>query len=82
MAWYALYKWFRTFRKSPYVNYVDHYRNYLYDQWFNGLSLEEQEAEVKRIEKEKEARRMRVNTALAMLYGMNFLYQGKWTEPW
>ena len=40
MAWYALYKWFIPWRKTPYVNYISWYKKYLYDEWFKSLSEE------------------------------------------
>lgn len=31
MAWYLLYKWFVSFRKLPYVNIINWYRQFLYE---------------------------------------------------
>lgn len=45
MAWYALYKWFRPFRRAPYYNFVVLYKTYLYDEWFKSLTDVEQEQE-------------------------------------
>ena len=45
MAWYSLYKWFISFRKLPYVNIINWYRRFLYEEWFNSLTEEEQEKE-------------------------------------
>ena len=46
MAWYALYKWFRKFRKEPYENINRLYSEYLYREWFLSLSEEEQKREI------------------------------------
>ena len=45
MAWYSLYKWFVSFRKLPYVNIINWYRQFLYEGWFNSLTEEEQKKE-------------------------------------
>ena len=49
MAWYSLYKWFVSFRKLPYVNIINWYRQFLYEGWFNSLTEEEQKKEKARI---------------------------------
>lgn len=38
MAWYSLYKWFISWRKTPYRNMISWYKKYLFDQWFESLS--------------------------------------------
>lgn len=43
MAWYALYKWFRSFRKTPYVDMIQAYRKQLYDEWYNSLTDEQRD---------------------------------------
>lgn len=72
MAWYSLYKWFVSFRKLPYVNIIVWYRQFLYKEWFNSLTEEEQEKEKARIKglKEKEmAGLQHACLALSMLVG-------------
>lgn len=54
MAWWALYKWFKPWRKTPYTNYIRWYSNYLYEEWFNSLTPEQQELVKERIQKEKD----------------------------
>ncbi len=80
MAWYSLYKWFISFRKLPYVNIINWYRRFLYEEWFNSLTEEEQEKEKARIKglKEKEmAGLQRTCLTLGMLVGLysNRIYQ-------
>ncbi len=73
MAWYSLYKWFISFRKLPYVNIINWYRRFLYEEWFNSLTEEEQEKEKARIKglKEKEmAGLQRTCLTLGMLVGL------------
>lgn len=53
MAWYALYKWFIPWRKTPYTNWVDWYSNKLYNDWWNSLPKERQEYLIKRQEERK-----------------------------
>jgi len=72
MAWYWLYKWFVSFRKLPYVNIINWYRQFLYDEWFNSLTKEEQKKEKARIEglKEKETAGLQYTClTLSMLVG-------------
>ena len=59
MAWYALYKWFIPWRKTPYMNYISWYKKYLYDEWFKSLSEEEKKAELDRIQRIKEREKKR-----------------------
>ena len=66
MAWYSLYKWFRTFRKREYVNYVSWYIGYL----FNSLSEEEQRKELERQEELKKKREHDGEAALENLLAM------------
>ena len=63
MAWYALYKWFIPWRKTPYMNYISWYKKYLYDEWFKSLSEEEKKAELDRIQRIKEREKKRTETA-------------------
>lgn len=53
MAWYALYKWFIPWRKTPYTNWVDWYSNKLYNEWWNSLPKERREYLLKRQEERK-----------------------------
>lgn len=54
MAWWALYNWFVQFRKTPYDHWIFWYKKYLYDEWFNSLSEDEQRNELKRIRLKEE----------------------------
>ena len=74
MAWYSLYKWFSTFRKIPYINCIAWYKNYLYTEWFNGLTEEEQEKEKLRIRKIKEKEDKDFQRILLMLGMISGLY--------
>ncbi len=71
MAWYSLYKWFVSFRKLPYVNIINWYRQFLYEGWFNSLTEEEQKKEKARIKglKEEIAGLQHTCLALSMLMG-------------
>ena len=62
-----LYKWFIQFRKSSYINWVNRYKRYLYDEWFNGLSDKEQNSELERQQKIKEKRKRDGEMTLARL---------------
>ena len=57
MAWRSLQRWFLRFRKSYYPDVIVIYKNYLYDEWFNSLSEEEQKAEIERQRQLKEKRK-------------------------
>lgn len=63
MAWYALYKQFIPWRKTPYVNYISWYKQNLYDEWFENLSEEEKKAELDRIQRTKEREKQRIEMA-------------------
>lgn len=69
MAWWALKKWFMRFRKSYYPDCRVLYKNFLYDEWFNSLSEEEQEKEIERQRMLKEKRKRDGERAM-----MQFLY--------
>lgn len=56
MAWYALWKWFSPWRKTPYVNYIESYKQTLAQQWWDSLTPEEQEEE-RRLYQENKKRR-------------------------
>ena len=71
MAWRSLRLWFETFRKSYYPNVIIVYKNYLYDEWFNTLSEEEQKAEAKRQKMLKEKQEREAKEALSRLIAMN-----------
>ena len=68
MAWYALYKWFIPWRKTPYVDYISWYKQNLYNEWFTSLSDEEQKEELERIQaicdRIKERRKRRTEMAI------------------
>lgn len=53
IGWYALYKWFRPWRKVPYVDYVRWYNDLLELQWLATLTPEQR----KRYEEKKERER-------------------------
>lgn len=67
MAWYALYKWFIPWRKTPYINWINWYKRHLYDEWFSHLSEYEQKAELERQQRIKEKRKHDGAIALARL---------------
>lgn len=67
MAWYALYKWFIPWRKTPYTNWIKWYKRYLYSEWFKNLSKEEQKVELERKQKIMEERKHNTEVALAKL---------------
>lgn len=64
MAWWALAKWFLPWCKSRRTNWVSWYKGYLYEQWFNSLSEEEQKNEIARIRKERELEKRRSEAAI------------------
>lgn len=70
MAWRSLYLWFQTFRKETYINVNAIYRKYLYDEWFNSLSEEEQKKEIEYQKKLKEKREREGKMALARFCAM------------
>lgn len=77
MVWYALYKWFIPWRKTPYMNYISWYKQILYDEWFESLPEEEKKDELDRIQriKEREKHRMEmafktINKVFSMAYSM------------
>lgn len=57
MAWYALYKWFIPWRKTPYINWIIWYKRHLYDEWFDNLPGDEQKAELERQKMIREKRK-------------------------
>ena len=71
MGWYALYKWFIQFRRIPYINYINWYRKFLYEEWFRSLSNQEQEAELIRQQELKEKKKKDSEMVLARLWLMH-----------
>ena len=67
MAWYALYKWFRPWRKAPYVNRIQQYKELLERQWYESLSPVEQ----MRYMKKKEESRRDARSALMFMLAFN-----------
>ena len=70
MAWRALKRWFESFRKSYYPDCRVLYKNYLYDEWFNSLSEEDQEEELRLQRELKEKRKRDGELALQRLLYM------------
>ena len=84
MAWFALYKWFSKFRKTPYTNYITVYKCKLYDEWFNSLSEEDKNKVLKYQKEKREKRRKEVNTFFKMLECINselYRISDKHNEP-
>lgn len=75
MAFWSLYKWFSKFRKRPYINYINLYKQKLFNDWYESLTENEKEEYQikKKIEKEKRKKR----DAEMLLYFTNImkLYQ-------
>ena len=71
MGWYALYKWFIQFRRIPYINYINWYRKFLYEEWFRSLSNKEQEVELIRQQELKEKKKKDSEMVLARLWLMH-----------
>lgn len=73
MAWYSLYKWFRSFRKIPYTDCIAWYRNHLYEEWFCDLTEEEQrkeELKIRKLKEKEDAGFQQSLLALGMLFGL------------
>ena len=70
MAWWALKKWFMRFRKSYYPDCRVLYKNFLYDEWFNSLTKEDQEEELRLQRELKEKRKREGELALQRLLYM------------
>lgn len=63
MAWWSLYKWFGSFRTTPYENMISWYTNKLNHEWYESLS-DEEKAEYHR---KAEERKRNNENALAQL---------------
>lgn len=70
MAWRSLQRWFMRFRKSYYPDCRVLYKNFLYDEWFNSLSEEDQEEELRLQLELKEKRKREGELALQRLLYM------------
>lgn len=55
MGWYSLYRWFRPWRKLPYVNYIKWYNDVLEQQWLETLTPDQREAYDKKKKQEQES---------------------------
>lgn len=75
MAWWALYKWFRPWRKTPYINYIQVYRKKLFDEWYESLTEEEKEIYQKNLKAKKERDRKHTMQLLNLLYAYPSLYE-------
>lgn len=53
MAWWSLYKWFGSFRTTPFENMITWYTNKLNHEWYQSLSDEEKERYLKKAEERK-----------------------------
>ena len=51
MAWWSLYKWFGSFRTTPFENMITWYTNKLNHEWYQSLYDEEKEQYIKKAEK-------------------------------
>ena len=71
MLFRSLYKWFIQFRRIPYINYINWYRKFLYEEWFRSLSNKEQEAELIRQQELKEKKKKDSEMVLARLWLMH-----------
>lgn len=67
MAWYALWKWFIPFRKTPYVDMIYEYKKYLHQQWFDSLSAEDQQKVLEYRKARKEKRERDAERSLAQM---------------
>lgn len=65
MAWYALYKWFRSWRKTPYVNRIQQYKELQKQQEFESMSPVEQMRYMKKQEESHRNARLAICAMLA-----------------
>lgn len=65
MAWYALYKWFKPWKKTHYVHWIRWYKGYLYEEWYN--SLTEEHKELVRVKREREESTKREGTVRTLV---------------
>lgn len=80
MAWFALWKWFSTFRVKPYDNMIEMYRKFLYGQWWDGLSHEEQLRVIAEREAEENRRHQSAMRGLRTLMAMTSMLTMKTRE--
>jgi hypothetical protein len=60
MGWYALYKWFSKFRKTPYTNMINWYKEKLFLDWYDSLTEEEKDKYNKIVENKNLSRREKI----------------------
>ena len=77
MAWYSLYLWFSSFRKSYYpMNMISWYKKELHEQWFNNLSEEDKQKVLAYREEQKKKDRYHARQVMLMLGCMSGLIYG------
>lgn len=79
MAWYKLYRWFSSFRKSPYPDMNAYYKKVLFDEWYDGLTDEQKEQYVEYKQKKEESERKYFLECLNFLYSIPRIYN---TDRW
>lgn len=80
MGWYKLFLWYAPWSKRPRVNMIDYYKNYLYDNWFNSLSIEEQEKEKERIRKIKLSKDAKTKEIIDSFFAIRGIISGAYNR--